>query len=165
MTPGGDIGLRVLHVEDEPANRALVRTIIARADPADLGPVALAEAGTLAEARAVLAAEMVDVVLVDVRLPDGSGLDLAAEIRDRLGTSRPQVIVVSASVLPVERSSALTSGADGFLGKPFSPNDLVDLLKQLAVNTASHRRPPRGAATAHPPRVTPGDSQSDEPTP
>ncbi len=140
MTTDVEGGLSVLLVEDEPANRALVRAIVARADCVDLGVVRLHEVGTIAEARAFLAARTVDAVLVDVRLPDGSGLDLVAELRERSDTVRPQVIVVSASVLPAQQSSALATGADGFLGKPFSAADLVDLLKRLAARRRDDRR-------------------------
>ncbi|MHB8960281.1 MAG: response regulator transcription factor [Candidatus Limnocylindrales bacterium] len=124
--------LRVLLVEDEPANRALVGAIIARAIPNDLGAVELQEAGTIAEARAFLLANAVDAILVDVRLPDGNGLELVSEIRDRGLAAHARVVVVSASVLPAERSSALATGADEFLAKPFSSAELVALLKRLA---------------------------------
>lgn len=123
--------LRVLLVEDEPANRALVRAILTRANPAEIGEVVLRDAATLAEAREALAAERFDAVLVDVRLPDGNGLDLAAELRSDRHDEPVKVIVVSASVLPHERSTALGAGADGFLGKPFSPADLVALIRGL----------------------------------
>ena len=128
MTAGRRPRLRVLLVEDEPANRALVRAILARADRHGLGEIALHEAGTIAAARSILAAETVDVVLLDIRLPDGNGLDLAADLRAR-AVEAPRIVVLSASVLPTERSMALAAGADDFLGKPFSSLDLVSLLR------------------------------------
>ena len=131
MTTSVLSALRVLLVEDEPANRAFVRAVIARADPAELGPVVLREATSLAEARAAMAAEPFDAVLVDVRLPDGNGLDLAAELCAGDAPAQTSVVVVSASVLPHERSTALAAGVDAFLGKPFSPVDLIDLLRDL----------------------------------
>lgn len=131
MTAGRRPRLRVLLVEDEPANRALVRAILARADRHGLGEIALHEAGTIAAARSILAAETVDVVLLDIRLPDGNGLDLAADLRAR-AVEAPRIVVLSASVLPTERSMALAAGADDFLGKPFSSLDLVSLLRAVA---------------------------------
>jgi CheY-like chemotaxis protein len=121
--------VRVLLVEDEPANRALVRAIIARADPTTVPEIHLLEAATMADARSFLASESLDAVLVDVRLPDGNGLDLIGEIRARDGEVK--VIVVSASVLPAERASALATGADGFLAKPFGADAFVDVLRGL----------------------------------
>jgi CheY-like chemotaxis protein len=120
-------GLRVLLLEDEPANRALIRAIIGRSSDPGIRDVVLDEAPTVAEARAILADHDVDVALLDVRLPDGNGLDIAADLR--ANGSRARVVIISASVLPVERARALASGADGFLGKPFEAGDLIDLLK------------------------------------
>jgi CheY-like chemotaxis protein len=131
MTAGRRPQLRVLLVEDEPANRALVRAILARADRERLGEVVLREAGTILDARSILTTEPVDVVLLDVRLPDGSGLDLAADLRARSADSPPRIVVLSASVLPTERAMALAAGADDFLGKPFSSMDLVNLLQAV----------------------------------
>jgi len=125
-------GLRVLLVEDEPANRALVRAIIARTGRGKLNGLVLHEAGSIAEARSVVASHDVDVVLVDVRLPDGNGLDLAAELRADPAAGSARVVIISASVLPSERTSAMATGADAFLAKPFDPSDLVDLLVRFS---------------------------------
>lgn len=127
----GDGGLRILLVEDEQANRALIRAILSRARQPELAGHTLHEAATIGQARAVLASEPIDVLLLDVRLPDGSGLDLAAEIR---ASDRPavRIVIVSASVLPAERSRAVESGADAFLGKPFGATDLLDVLVGFA---------------------------------
>jgi len=127
----GSDGLRLLLVEDEHANRALIRAILSRARQPELAGHVLHEAATIGEARAILATEPIDVILLDVRLPDGSGLDLAAEVR---ASSRPavRIIIISASVLPAERSRAVESGADAFLGKPFGAKDLIDVLVALA---------------------------------
>lgn len=134
--PGPEPGLRVLLVEDETLNRALVRAIVARQMPASAG-VELVEADSLAAARGALDRQPVDVVLLDVRLPDGNGLDLARELRETrrwrgrtLGA--PLVAILSASVLAPERHEADMTGADAFLGKPFVPRDLVALLDRFA---------------------------------
>lgn len=124
--------MRILLIEDEPANRALVRAILARTDGSGLPPIELIEAGTLGEGRAALDDCEIDVALVDVRLPDGSGLDLAAELGRRPAAERPRTVIVSASVLPAERATALATGADAFLGKPFGRADLIATLLALA---------------------------------
>lgn len=132
MTDRVGPGPRILLVEDEPANRALVRAIIARIDRPELRGIVLHEAATIAEARSVLASHPVGIVLVDVRLPDGNGLDLVTELRAHPGAGPAKVVIVSASVLPAERTSALATGADAFLAKPFDPSDLVDLLVRFS---------------------------------
>ena len=121
----------VLLIEDEAPNRALLRAILGRTSDPRLRGVTLIEAADLATAREVLARQPVTLVLLDVRLPDGNGLTLARELRSRPPEDRPRVLILSASVLPSERESALAAGADGFLGKPYHPPDLVAWLVQL----------------------------------
>jgi CheY-like chemotaxis protein len=96
-----------------------------------VGELELIEADTLRSARAVLATTAVDLVLLDVRLPDGSGLDLIDEIALRPPEGRPRIAIMSASVLPQERETFLASGADTFLGKPCRPVDLIDTIAGL----------------------------------
>lgn len=122
--------IAILLVEDEPANRALVRAMLARTQVAPGRRFELYEAATIADARALLATTPVSIILLDVRLPDGNGLDLAAELLAADAAGRPTVIVTSASVLPTERSAALDRGADAFLGKPFGVNDLAAVLRR-----------------------------------
>jgi CheY-like chemotaxis protein len=120
-------GLRILHVEDDELNQALVRAIVARsADPAVNGAQVVA-AGSLALARAALAGGAFDVVLLDMRLPDGSGLDLAAEIRQGGGRASPAVIALSGAAAE-QRGAALAAGCVAVLGKPYSPAYLSSLL-------------------------------------
>jgi CheY-like chemotaxis protein len=117
----------ILYVEDEAPNRALLRAVVQRASDPTVATSTLLEAPDLATARQMLSSEPVDLVLLDVRLPDGNGLDLARDIRQG-DDPRPQVIVMSASVLPSERDAALETGATAFLAKPYVPSDLIALL-------------------------------------
>lgn len=132
MSSLGGAGLRILLVEDEPANRALVRAILERAERL-LGNAVMREAATIADARAILATESVDLALIDVRLPDGNGLDLAAELRAL--ERPPRIAVLSASVLPADQAVAIAAGADEFFGKPFGAADLVGLVVRLTAAT------------------------------
>jgi two-component system KDP operon response regulator KdpE len=116
----------VLLVEDEELNRVLVRAILARAAAATLRRAELVEVGSLELARSVLGRQPVDVVLLDVNLPDGNGLSLASDLREY--PERPQVIALTASVLPHERAAAMSAGCDAFLDKPYAPQDLLDVL-------------------------------------
>jgi two-component system KDP operon response regulator KdpE len=119
----------ILVVEDEAPNRALVKAVLARSTDSRILGARLLEAPTLGRARELLAQQPVDLVLLDVRLPDGNGLDLAAELR---GTEHPpKVIVLSASVLPTERDAAMRAGGDAFLAKPYRPADLFDTMNDV----------------------------------
>jgi two-component system, OmpR family, KDP operon response regulator KdpE len=121
----------ILLIEDEVPNRALARAVLARSTDPRVAGIELLEAPNLARARELLASDHVDLVLLDVRLPDGDGLSLAAELRASSPAQRPIVVVLSASVLPSERDAALRSGADAFLAKPYHPTELIALVARL----------------------------------
>ena len=125
----------ILYVEDVAPNRALLRAVVQRATDPAVRASKLLEAPDLATARQVLSSEPVDLVLLDVRLPDGNGLDLARDIRGGVDP-RPEVIVMSASVLPSERDAALETGARAFLSKPYAPSELVALVAKTLSGAA-----------------------------
>jgi two-component system KDP operon response regulator KdpE len=120
---------RILYVEDEELNRTLLRAVLQRAPDPRLRSASVLEARTLGQARAILTEQPIDLVLLDVRLPDGSGLDLVREIKSRdpaLG-----VVVMSASVLPEERKEAMRAGCDAFVAKPYVPAELLATLQRV----------------------------------
>jgi len=119
--------IRILLIEDELLNRALVRATLTRADDARLRDADLVEAPTIADGRQALEDGAFDVLLLDVRLPDGNGLELAAN----LPQPRPLMVAMTASVVPSPREAAMRAGCDGFLEKPFQPHDLQGVLTRL----------------------------------
>jgi two-component system OmpR family response regulator len=119
----------VLVVEDEWPNRALLKATLSRAPVGRVRDSILLEATTLAEARALLAERPIDLIVLDVRLPDGDGLGLARDLQN--ADRRPRILVLSASVLPSERTTALDAGTDAFMAKPFVPADLVEAIAGL----------------------------------
>jgi two-component system KDP operon response regulator KdpE len=122
---------RILLVEDEELNRTLVKAVLTRAAVAAVREAELLDAGSLAVARDKLDLVDVDLVLLDMNLPDGNGLELARELAARpQSASRPAVIAVTASVLPQDRAAALAAGCDGFLDKPYAAADLVAVVAE-----------------------------------
>jgi DNA-binding NtrC family response regulator len=102
----------VLVVEDEPGLR---EGLVAAVETLGYGARA---AASLAEARAVLAAESVDCVLLDIRLRDGDGLDLLRELRG--GALRDVPVIVATAYGDSERTiRAMRDGAFDYLTKPF----------------------------------------------
>jgi DNA-binding response OmpR family regulator len=122
----------ILHVEDEMPNRAVLRAGMGRSSAPTVSGAVIHDAPDLAAARRILDAEPVDLVLLDVRLPDGNGLDPARDIAKSAGP-RPDVIILSASVLPSERDAALAIGANLFLEKPYIPSELISLVASSLV--------------------------------
>jgi two-component system KDP operon response regulator KdpE len=121
---------RILLVEDNELNRSLVNAIVARTRHPALRGARLVEAPNLAQARAALPAEPFDVVLLDVHLPDGSGLALAQELTAQPGP-RPAIVALTAAALPREQAAAMEAGCDAFLAKPYTSGELVEAIARL----------------------------------
>ncbi len=82
----------------------------------------VAVAATLAAARVALAREEPDIVLLDLNLPDGNGLDLCREIRAQ---STVPILILTARRSEVDRVVGLELGADDYVVKPFSPREVL----------------------------------------
>ena len=114
------MGNRILVVEDEPAIAESVAYALGR----DGFSVTLA--ATAGEAAAL--ADSVDLVVLDLMLPDGSGFDLIALWRDARKARKAKhvpVIVLSSRDGEADRVVALEAGADDYVTKPFSPREVV----------------------------------------
>ena len=118
---------RILLVEDEELNRTLVKAVLSRAAVIEVRAAEVLDASSLAAARRHLADEDIDLILLDMNLPDGHGLTLARELTgaSNPGRPRPSVVAVTASVLPQDRAAAIEAGCDGFLDKPYAAAELV----------------------------------------
>jgi two-component system KDP operon response regulator KdpE len=128
-----DTPRKILLVEDEDLNRTLVKAVLARAEIEAVRDAEVIDAGTLAIARDRLRSADVDLILLDMNLPDGNGLSLARELASGgIGPSgrRPVVVAVTASVLPQDREAAIEAGCDGFLDKPYAAAELVAIVAQ-----------------------------------
>ncbi len=98
---------------------------------------------TAREARQALASHPIDLVVLDVGLPDDNGFDLCREIRK---TSDLPIIFVTARAIEVDRIVGLEMGADDYMAKPFSPRELSARVK--AVLRRVKDRPSARATTA-----------------
>jgi two-component system KDP operon response regulator KdpE len=124
-------GLRVLLVEDQELNRALVRTILHRTTYAPLREAELVEAHDLEHARIALSHHDFDVILLDVHLPDGNGLVLLDHYAYPADQNRPVIIAITGGVMPYQYHAAMDAGCDAVLEKPYLPDDLISLVHQL----------------------------------
>lgn len=82
-----------------------------------------------ADARAALASPIFDAVVLDLMLPDGSGLDILKELR-RSGDRMP-VLLLTAVDEVVDRVKGLDAGADDYLGKPFDLDELAARIRAI----------------------------------
>lgn len=125
--------LNILLVEDHDALREVTLAALARHGYRARG-VSCAE-----EVSEACGAERVDVFLIDLGLPDEDGLALAARIR----ASQPEVgiIIMTARAEQASRVAGYQQGADIYLAKPVSPEELIAALRSLA-RRLSPQRPP-----------------------
>jgi DNA-binding NarL/FixJ family response regulator len=121
----------VLLVDDHELIRQGLRRAFERSDDFDV----VGECGTLAEAVRTVAAVTPDVVTLDVRLPDGSGLDLARSLR----RSNPQLGIVMLTMYAGDEQlfSALDAGASAFVPKDAPVGDVVAAARHAAATPGS----------------------------
>jgi two-component system, NtrC family, sensor kinase len=85
----------------------------------------------VADARAVLASERIDVAILDVVLPDGDGIELLTEIRKPAAQRRVVVLMLTSEVEVRDRIRGLTTGADEYVGKPYDIGYVVARTREL----------------------------------
>lgn len=108
---------KVLTVDDAPEIREIVSEILEHND------YEVSEAGSAAELKAALSGPQQDVVLLDLKLPDGDGLDLLTSIKQKWPATEVIVLTGNASIDAAVK--ATKSGAYQFIQKPFDPKSLV----------------------------------------
>jgi len=117
--------ITVLVVDDTPANRWVVTRILE-----DAGYV-IVQGETSAEAMR-LAANLPDLIVLDVRLPDGNGFEVAKKLKADPKTASIPVLLISASFTsPSARAQGLDAGADGYLTHPVEPPVLLATVRAL----------------------------------
>lgn len=117
---------RVLVVEDDRASQLRLKALLR--DAAGAESVAIV-AGSIAEAQAAAAAQDFDIALVDIGLPDGSGIDLIAWLQTR--TPHPACLVITAWGDGDTVLAALRAGAIGYLLKDRDDAELLRALKNI----------------------------------
>lgn len=113
---------RVMLVEDHAVFRQALSSILDRQPDIEV----VAQAGSLAEARQCLGG--VDVMLLDLALPDGDGIELISELR-KLNPDA-SVLVLSATLDLAYPERALEAGADAVLSKVHAPMRIADEIKR-----------------------------------
>ncbi|OHV43803.1 response regulator transcription factor [Pseudofrankia sp. BMG5.36] len=120
--------IRVLVADDQPVIRAGFRLFI-EAQP-DMEVVG--EAGTGEEAVALVHATPVDVVVMDIRMPDMDGLTATRVICGDHSLAEVKVLILTTFEADEYVFEALRGGASGFLGKGVEPADLIDAIRTVA---------------------------------
>jgi excisionase family DNA binding protein len=124
--PGGSSsGPLVLIVDDDDRLREYIRVNL------EMEGYAVREAGSADEGLNVLEESTPDLVLLDVMMPHVDGWEMLRRVQERHGVGAIPVIMFSGKLDENSAGEATSRGAQGFIGKPFNPQELIDQTKQL----------------------------------
>ena len=125
--PGGSMqqGPLVLIVDDDERVREYLRVNL------EMEGYAVREAGSAEEGLGVLDEVSPDLILLDVMMPEVDGWEMLRRVQERHGVGAIPVVMFSGKVDEQSAQEATARGAQGFVGKPFDPQQLIEHAKQL----------------------------------
>ena len=115
----------VLYVEDNEFNRKIVRQLLSATT------YRLLEATDGEQGVATAIEAQPDVILMDVQLPNLSGLDATRRLRQDPATAGIPIIVVTSFALSGDDQKAKDAGATAYMAKPYSPRELLQMIRKL----------------------------------
>ena len=114
----------ILYVEDNEYNRKIVRQLVSHT------PYRLVEAIDAESGLALAQEQPPSLILMDVQLPKMSGLDATRALKADARTAHIPVIVITSFALSGDREKAAAAGADSYLAKPYSPRELMAMIRR-----------------------------------
>jgi len=115
----------ILYIEDNEYNRKIVRQLLGRTS------YRLLEALDGESGVAIARQELPQLILMDVQLPKMSGLEATRTLKADPRTRDIPIIVITSFALSGDREKAAAAGADSYLAKPYSPRELLALVRQF----------------------------------
>ena len=115
----------VLIIEDEPDIRKTIDYNLSKES------FKVVQAESIAQGEKALAANKIDVIILDLMLPDGSGLTLCRDIKSDAKTKHIPIIILTAKTEEVDRFVGFELGADDYVTKPFSVRELILRVKAI----------------------------------
>ena len=118
-------GKTILYIEDNELNRKIVRDLLKRTK------YQLIEAydGEAGVAKALEARP--DLILMDIQLPKISGIEATRRLRAEAATAKTPIVAITSFALSGDDQKAKDAGATAYLAKPYSPIDLLKLIRSL----------------------------------
>jgi len=116
---------QVLIIEDEPDIRKTIDYNLTKES------FTVVQAASIEEGEKALASNQIDVIILDLMLPDGSGLTLCRDIKSDDKTKHIPIIILTAKTEEVDRVVGFELGADDYVTKPFSVRELILRVKAI----------------------------------
>ena len=117
----------VLVVEDSATMRSLIASTLEQVGV----PLKIAEASSGFEALRLLPRESYDLIVTDINMPDINGLELVSFVKGNQAYRSIPLIIISTESSDRDREKGLSLGADAYLVKPFEPDDLLQIARDL----------------------------------
>src|SRR5262245_28548567 len=115
----------ILYVEDNELNRKIVRDLLRRTS------YRLIEAPDGEAGMTVAREQRPDLILMDLQLPKVSGIEATRALRAEPATATTPIIAITSFALSGDEQRAKDAGASAYLAKPFSPFDLLTMIRKL----------------------------------
>lgn len=115
----------ILYVEDNPDNRNLIRRVL------NAEGYAVVEASRADQAFRKLETEKVDLILMDINMPDMDGYTLTSRIRKMETYAEIPIVAVTANVMRGDREKSLEAGCDGYIQKPIDIDTLTQQIERF----------------------------------
>ena len=121
----------ILYVEDNPDNRSLIRRVL------EAENYAVVEAINANQALEKLESGNVDLVLMDINMPDMDGYTLTAKIKAIQKFSTIPIVAVTANVMRGDREKSLGAGCDGYIQKPIDIDTLSQQIERFIIRSTN----------------------------
>ena len=121
----------ILYVEDNPDNRSLIRRVL------EAENYAVVEAINAQQALEKLDINTIDLVLMDINMPDMDGYTLTAKIKAIQKFSQIPIVAVTANVMRGDREKSLGAGCDGYIQKPIDIDTLSQQIERFIIRSTN----------------------------
>jgi len=115
----------ILYVEDNPDNRNLIRRVL------NAEGFAVIEAPNASQAFENLEKDNIDLILMDINMPDMDGYTLTAKIKKMEKYANIPIVAVTANVMRGDREKSLEAGCDGYIQKPIDIDTLAQQIERF----------------------------------